>query len=550
MKKFFSLLLALLMLAIMLPMVALAEDEAGTPAGTDNNPVEVWTGFIGSKVASYASIEEAVENLGVNKWILIAKDYTLENDFTITDGVFLDVASGATLTVKEGVTLTVAANAKRLGIRDGGTIINNGTIMVCGTNNNSSKLMRQSNGTLAGKSLSVPNGYFLDNDGGMNNFFATEISKAVYEITFTDGTVKLSANSTNVTGNVKQVKLLADVVVGGWSAGTFINTDWVLDLNGHTISNTGADYTALNISNTKMTIKNGTVKYTGAAKGAIMVYGNAELTIAPDAVIEGGNGYGIFTSGTSNLIVYGEVRSSGEYAITGNGKRDTEGEESDKDDIDNCNITIQNGAVVSAPNGIAIYHPELGTVTINGGNITGHTGVEMCAGKLVVNGGNITSTGDNFDATGSQNAIKDGAAISIINRDYPGGIPTAEIKGGTIKATGTGAFAVKAYDYTNNTVADWETAPQHVTVTGGIFSGKNEAIVRLIPEGYVKNPYNDTDVIVKPSTITIIVPSTEETPKPAEDQKNPATGANDLVGVAAAAAVVALLGTAAVLRKK
>ena len=52
-----------------------------------------------------------------------------------------------------------------------------------------------------------------------------------------------------------------------------------------------------------------------------------------------------------------------------------------------------------------------------------------------------------------------------------------------------------------------------------------------------------------PGTITIIVPSTEET-KPAEDQKNPTTGANDLVGVAAAAAVMALLGAAAVLRKK
>ena len=48
-------------------------------------------------------------------------------------------------------------------------------------------------------------------------------------------------------------------------------------------------------------------------------------------------------------------------------------------------------------------------------------------------GGSITSTGDNWDATGSQNAILDGAAISIINRNYPGGTPTAEITGGAIK---------------------------------------------------------------------------------------------------------------------
>ena len=56
----------------------------------------------------------------------------------------------------------------------------------------------------------------------------------------------------------------------------------------------------------------------------------------------------------------------------------------------------------------------------------------------------------------------------------------------------------------------------------------------------------------EPTNITIIVPgdtTPTETPK-TEDQKNPSTGANDFVGLAAAAAVVALLGSAVVLRKK
>lgn len=56
----------------------------------------------------------------------------------------------------------------------------------------------------------------------------------------------------------------------------------------------------------------------------------------------------------------------------------------------------------------------------------------------------------------------------------------------------------------------------------------------------------------EPTNITIIVPgdtTPAETPK-TEDQKNPTTGANDFVGLAAAAAVVALLGSAVVLRKK
>ena len=50
-----------------------------------------------------------------------------------------------------------------------------------------------------------------------------------------------------------------------------------------------------------------------------------------------------------------------------------------------------------------------------------------------------------------------------------------------------------------------------------------------------------------PTTIVIISP-TQDTPK-TDDQKNPATGANDLVAVAVAAAALALVGSAIILRK-
>ena len=71
-------------------------------------------------------------------------------------------------------------------------------------------------------------------------------------------------------------------------------------------------------------------------------------------------------------------------------------------------------------------------------------------------------------------------------------------------------------------------------ITGKVTADANGTITPVKEEG--------------PTTIVIISP-TQETPK-TDDQKNPTTGANDLVGVAAAAAVMALLGAAAVLRKK
>ena len=459
-------------------------------------PVEVWTGYSGAKVASYATVAEAAEKLDGNKWIVIGKDYTLTEDFTIggenLDNLYLDVAEGATLTVAEGVTLTVAANAKRLGVRDGATLVNKGTIVVCGSSTSNGFAMLY--GTFTGNELTVPEGCFLDNNG--KNFFATANENAVYEITFGDGTVKKTADSTNIKGgNVKQIKLLKDVTNGGWTLdSSSVGAEVVLDLNGHTISYNGANryYATLNVY-TKVTIKNGTVKYEGCKRGAIDLVGQGDLTIERDVTIDGGDGFAIFTSGTSKLTVNGKVTANGNYAIAGNGSKDAGGY------IDSCDIIVNGGAVISASKGIAIYHPEKGTVTINGGTITGHTGIEMCAGQLVVNGGSITSNGDNMDATGSQNAILDGAAISIINRNYPGGVPTAVIKGGTFAANGKDAQTVKAYDYTGDKVAEWTAAGDNVNISGGTFSSIPTNMGVLCADGYktVYDAYADMYNVVK-----------------------------------------------------
>lgn len=541
MKKFLTLALALLMVCMMLPVVAMAE-EGAEGAGASNGPVEVWTGYTGTKVGSYDSIEDAVNNLGTNKWIVIGGNYTITKDFTIPEGVFLDVARDAILIVDNGITLTVAADAKRLGVRTGATLVNNGTIVVCGTDYKNGKVMVQDGAVFDTTALSVPEGHFLDKNE--NSYFATEVSKAEYEITFNDGTIILTADKANAKGgNVKQIKLLKDVSTGGWPIDTSVGSDVILDLNGHTVRYDGTNTRSctLNIS-TKVTIKGGTVEYTGTASGAIQSTGN--LTIASDAIIDGGAGYGVWTDGYGHtLTVNGTIISNGYYAITSNGSENG-------NLVTDSSIIINKGAVVSVPNGIAIYHPEKGTVTINGGEISGHTGVEMCAGDLIVNGGSITSTGANMNATGSQNAIMDGAAISVINRNYPGGIPTAKINGGTIRATGNGALAVKAYDYKGDVVAEWMDASEYVEVNGGTFYGEVNDLEKYIPETSEVVSGESDGFVVRPKNTTIVIIRPTEEEKPAEDTKNPNTGANDLVGVAVALAVAALVSGAAVSMKK
>ena len=424
--------------------------------------VEVWTDYTGTSVAAYATVAEAAANLGENKWIVITGDYTLTADFTIPADVRLDVADGAVLTVANGVTLTVAADAKRLAARTGAAIVNNGTILVCGTSYSNGYVMVQEGGTLDLGTLTVPEGCFLDNNG--TNYFA---AVATYSITYADGTTKQAGSLNNLSGAVR-VTLLKNVTDFGRS---FSSTDaladnFVFDLGGHTLSGKANASSQVMTIAAPMTVTNGTIVYASSNEHYGAIQTNDNVTFDASVTVDGGVGYALRTNGYGKTVVFnGTAVTNGEYAITGNGA------ESGGLVVD-CSLVVGESANISAANGIAIYHPMLGTVSVTGGKISGHTGIEMCAGKLVVSGGEITSTGANHDETGSTDTIKDGAAISIINRNYPGGVPTLEVTGGIVKATGEGALAVKAYDYTADKVAEWTTAGEFVNISGGTFSSE------------------------------------------------------------------------------
>ena len=484
-------------------------------------PVEVWAKYSGEKVASYSTAAEAAAHLDGNKWIVITADYTLEADFTIPQDVRLDVAKDATLTVPDGVTLTVAADAKRFGVRTGAAVVNHGTILVCGTSYTSGYVLLQDGGTLDTTTISVPDGYFLTHNN--TSYYA---AIATFEITYagaggTTGMAGDQPTSTELAGAVK-LTLLRDLSDFALSFGPtdHLGKNFVFDLGGHTLSG-GDDASApvLTIS-APMTIQNGTIEYKSTANnGAIRTSG--DITVASNLVIHGGKGYGVWTEGYGHtLTVNGTVQSDGSYAITGNGSVNG-------GYVDECNIFVNDGAKIEAPNGIGIYHPQLGTVTVKGGEITGSTGVQLCAGKLSMSGGSITSTGDDSNASGSQNAMDDGAAISLVNRGYPGGAPSAEIRGGTAAAKGSNALAVKAYDYSNNdSVEEWTEAGDNIQISGGTFSSPVKE--EYCAEGY--EPKYNTDgtytvarkhiptptPTLEPSATPTLEPSATPTPTPTQ----------------------------------
>ena len=482
-------------------------------------PVEVWTGYSGKKVASYSTAAEAAAHLDGNQWIVIGADYTLEADFVIPQNVRLDVAKDATLTIPAGVTLTVAANAKRFGVRTGAAVENRGTILVCGESYTSGHVLLQDGGTLDTTTISVPDGYILDVNG--NNYFAAE---PVFEITYAGGTTKKTGSqpTQKVLAGAEKLTLLKNLSGFAYS---FTSVDgladnFVFDLGGHTLSGGSSAHTQVLTVGVPMTIQNGTIEYTSydTKYGAVKTL--ADVTFGSDLVVRGGKGYGVWTEGYGHtLTVNGTVQSDGSYAITGNGA-------SVGGNVDECNIVVNDGAKIEAPNGIGIYHPQRGTVTVKGGEITGSTGVQLCAGKLSMSGGSITSTGDDSNASGSQNAMDDGAAISLVNRGYPGGTPSAEIRGGTAAATGSNALAVKAYDYSHDSVEEWTEAGDNIQISGGTFS--SPVMEEYCADGY--EPKDNTDgtytvarkqtptptPTLEPSATPTPTPTQKPTPKPTQ----------------------------------
>lgn len=279
------------------------------------------------------------------------------------------------------------------------------------------------------------------------------------------------------------VTLLADVTL---DATVVVTNSLTLNLNGFDIAATDAR---------ALWIKAGTVSITG--EGVVSANGNglgetssvirvgdgatnanaAGLTIGASVAVESAKCYGVTAFGKNTpgitLVVNGTVAvtSSGEAdaAISGNGSPG----------LAETYITINSGATVTSANSAAIYNPGAGTLTINGGTITGKHGIVARAGSVAVNGGTITATGTAQDAEtigDSANVIPCAAIAYDAGANYPG------FDDGT-------AIAVTGGTFTSNVDTIDTTGEPTVAVSGGEFSSAVPA--EYCAEGF--EPVNNGD---------------------------------------------------------
>ena len=273
------------------------------------------------------------------------------------------------------------------------------------------------------------------------------------------------AEAIAVAQNGATIKLLKNVSRTA-SMGTIgVEKDILLDLNGNTI--TGQDIRAIHVKGGTLTLTGTgvvTSKKTESFDGdssVIRVGDNsgqnrpAGLVVGENVTIKAPDSYGITVFGsmtTETVTIKGKVLADHAAAIGGNGSAGFGGTE----------IVIEPSAEVVSTGYTGIYHPQIGTLTINGGIIKGLSAIELKSGETIiaVNGDpTITATGSISHNENNNGTSTSGYAIAVVNNKNYAGSANVTINSGKY----TGLIAV---------VDDQENSGKNgtISITGGLFS--------------------------------------------------------------------------------
>ena len=319
-------------------------------------------------------------------------------------------------------------------------------------------------------------------------------------------------------GNGDKVELLKDMEVS--SKFLKVNKSITLDLGGHTIANKIENYGVVVMSGAEATIQNGTIQSHPAGTFAA-VYVQQAKAVTKDLTIDAKRGFAVGNNQSSGIYWGTLIAEEGTVVTASETGIVAVGPYQDKDlplaeTAQLTRVEINGGRIEAAGAAItgngnyhgteiivnggelkntkgdcaAVYHPQSGTLTLNGGTIVGGTGVQMCSGKLVVPENSTakiqaTSEDKRAEKTEGDGDILDGAAVSVVSREYPGGAPVVDIKGGAFNSAK--GESVLDYKWKDKTASEWAEAGEYVEVAGGTFSSK-------VPGDLCAENYNPVEV--------------------------------------------------------
>ena len=256
---------------------------------------------------------------------------------------------------------------------------------------------------------------------------------------------------------------------------------FTLDLGGNTLTHAGGY--VLDIDG-DLTIKNGTVKMTGAKDtAAIWLNKTAKLTVESNATVSVSNNaedncycIAFYKDCTAaELTVKGTLE--GGSGITVNGLiTDTAVQ----------NKLLVDGATINAVNH-GIYQAGNATTSVNNSTITGSTGIEVRAGNIETNNSSITGNGEFSCVNNPNGTTTTGVGIAIAQHTTTLPIDV-KISGGTI----SGTYSVyEANPQKNSTDA---ISKVEISISGGSFDGNvsSEDIEKFITGGNFSSSLKDT----------------------------------------------------------
>ena len=448
------------------------DNENGTFTATPNMVAQIIAAD-GSSVKAYATLPEALAAAKSGETVTLltnidssvsamysAQNLTIDlNGYTIKGGTLSTAALKLSVKAVRDANYAVTITSSK----DGGAIVGQLPLQLGGSYlaneikiaiDDSVKLTVLEGGTNA-----------VNQKGNCVYLVGTDTTKTFYKnggfMVTVNGEDRIYETLGNARAAADYVTLLNDfttkdvlTIREGWAAFT-------LDLDGHTYECTRTKGNMITLEQgANVTFKNGILKNVSAeydletspASVISVPYSNATLTVE-DVTLETTGDYGIATNGSNTGI----------------------------------NITL-NDSSIKAPNGVGVYFPSTGSLTINGGSILANTGVQVSAGSMTITGGSITATGTSTEDV-SSGSILDGAAVSIIARGGYGALGTLSISGGTF-ISASGVAAVQAYSIDNNVKGDWTGAG---FITGGSLNNIPKDMKTLCAEGYTYTEPTDDD---------------------------------------------------------
>ena len=496
--------------SILVPKTSIAAGHALVSAGPNGgyivrplSEVLVQLTYAGeAEPVNYTSAEAAL-NAAKDKTdaqVTVVADVATEQALTVPAGVTLTVNSGKELscgaiTISEGAKLenngTITAKNS---VTNNGTVSNEGTLTAGSISAVSGTWTNQSAVTLTGNSNVVSKvdpsnftGGFLQGASDAEHVTVSVIGSgavsglnpgkyqwngsAFEQVRTTITVTDTSGNSLYETDSLEDALQIANSTSGATvtllesihNSRTLpaMASNVTLDLGGYTLT---TQYPLTIDSGVTATVKNGSLSFAATQGSALDVEG--KLTAESLAISTGSrsSAYGvtvvggqftlddessIFTYEVGILVlgdnakvdVYGSVTTQSpdgkDTAIQGNGRETT-----------NSAIKIYPGAIIKA-DGMGIYHPQSGTLTVDGATVTGSTAIGIKGGELVVMGNStITGTGEAGSYTESVGGgiASNGEAICV-QGNYAGEV-SVDVQAGEL--TGGNGIAVGVYDVTSS----------------------------------------------------------------------------------------------------